>query len=85
MNNKVRVEHQPVNMMCIYIYTCFSICIYVLFICIFIYYIYIHICAHPIGSTMAFTSLRCLAMSGELLTTLDAADGFDAQVGPLSR
>lgn len=26
--------------------------------------------------------LRCLAMSGELLTTLEAVDGFDAQVGP---
>ena len=62
-----------------YMYICF------VYMYIYILYIYIHICAHPIGSTMAFTSLRCLAMSGELLTTLDAADGFDAQVGPLSR
>lgn len=42
----------------------------------------------PSASTRTMASvgvLRCLAMSGELLTTLEAVDGFDAQVGTLSR
>ena len=40
---------------------------------------------HPISLNRTMASvgiLRCLAMSGELLTTLEAVDGFDAQVGP---
>lgn len=46
--------------------------------------IIIYIRSSQSASTRTMASvgvLRCLAMSGELLTTLEAVDGFDAEVG----
>lgn len=87
MSNKVRVEHQPVSTsQVVYLITRFytfytsQVILCISSINSIITYV------HPISLNRTMASvgvLRCLAMSGELLTTLEAVDGFDAQVGTL--